>query len=168
MEIFKNFGVDLVLLSAQIVNFLIVLYILKRFFYKKILDVLKKRQETIKEGLKQAEESRLLLEKTVVKEKDVLKRAQLEAKKLLEETRKQSEQILTATEAKAKIQAQKVLEDAKKQIVLETKEAQRVLSMQISGLAIELLQKSTVQIFSKEDQEDIIKNAIQKIRKKVD
>ena len=55
MEILENFGVNPVLLAAQIVNFIIVLFILKKFLYKPILDLLKKRQFTIKEGLKQAE-----------------------------------------------------------------------------------------------------------------
>ena len=57
MEIIKNFGVEPVLLVAQIINFLIILFILKKFLYKPVLDTLKKREDSIKEGLKQAEES---------------------------------------------------------------------------------------------------------------
>ena len=56
MEIIKNFGIDPLLLIAQIVNFLIIFYILKRFALKPILDILKKRENTIKEGLREAEE----------------------------------------------------------------------------------------------------------------
>lgn len=167
-EILKNFGINPVLLIAQIVNFLIILYILKRFLYKPVLDVLRKRQETIKEGLKQAEETRLLLEKTAAREKEVLKKAQEEAKKMLEETRKQRDGILQEAETAAKKQADRILEEAKKQIAFETKEAQKNLSMQISGLALEFLQKSTAQIFSKEDQQKIITNALQKIKKRAD
>ena len=57
MEILENFGLNPMLLIAQIVNFLIVLFILKKFLYKPVLEMLKKRQTTIKDGLKQAEEA---------------------------------------------------------------------------------------------------------------
>lgn len=167
-EIIKNFGINPILLIAQIVNFLIILYILKRFAYKPILDILKKRQTTIKEGLKQAEQSRLLLEKTEEREKDILKHAQTEGKKILEETRKQRDQILIEAENTAKVHAQRILEEAKKQIANESREAQKLLANQISGLAVEFIQKSVPQIFSKDDQEKIVQNAIQKIKKRVD
>lgn len=167
-EILNNFGINPVLLIAQIVNFLIILYILKRFAYKPILEVLKKRQNTIKEGLKQAEESRILLEKTASREKEVLKKAQEESRKILEETKKQRNEILQQAEITAKKQAERILEEAKKQIAFESKEAQKTLSTQISTLALEFLQKSTAQIFSKEDQQKIITNAISKIKKRAD
>lgn len=166
--IIKDFGINWYLLIAQIVNFLIILYILKRFLYKPVLDVLKKRQEAIKEGLKQAEESRILLEKTSAREKEILKKAQEESKKILEETRLQRDGILSKAETDAKKQAERILEEAKKQISYETKEAQKNLSMQISKLALEFLQKSAQQIFTKEDQQKILSNALQKIKKRAD
>ncbi len=168
MEIIKEFGIDPFLLGAQIVNFLIILYILKRFFYKKILGVLHERQSVIKEGLRHAEESRLLLTKAENAEKEMLRNAQKQSKKMLEETKEQVIEILQDGEEKAKNQAQKILEETKKQLAIETKEAQKALSLHISDLAIVLLQKSAGRIFSKEDQEKIIKNALLKIKNRID
>lgn len=168
MELLKSFGINPVLLFAQIINFAIVLYVLQRFMYKPIMEVIKKRKQSIEEGLKQAEESRILLEKTAEKEKEVLRKAQAESKKILEETKKQSGEIFKTTEESAKSQAKQILEEAKKQIYFETLKAQKELSMKISSLAVELLQKSVTELFSKEDQEKIIKNAITKIKKRVD
>ena len=72
MEIVKEFGLNPYLLAAQIVNFLIILYILKKLLYKSVLDMLKKRSDSIKEGIKQAEEGRLTLEKALEEEKKIL------------------------------------------------------------------------------------------------
>lgn len=168
MEIFKDFGVDPILLGAQIVNFLVILFILKRFLYKPILEIIKKRELSIKEGLKQAEEARILMEKTEAREKEVLKKAQEESRKLLEETKKQRDEIFKATEASAQKRAEQILGEAKKQITFETSKAQKELSMKVSGLAVEFLQKSVSELFSKEDQELIVKNAIVKMKKRVD
>ncbi len=168
MEILKNFGVNPLLLIAQAVNFLIILYVLKRFLYKPILEVIKKRESSIKEGLKQAEEARILMEKTAAREREVIKRAQEESRKLLEETKKQRDEVLKATEVSAQKRAEQILNEAKKQITFETSKAQKELSMRVSGLAVEFLQKSVAELFSKEDQEVIIKEAITKIKKRVD
>jgi F-type H+-transporting ATPase subunit b len=168
MELIHEFGIDPILLGAQIINFLIILFVLKKFLYKPILQTLQSRQQRIKEGLKQAEEAQVLLEKTAQKEQEVLKKAQSEARLLLEETKKQRDEILKEAELSAKKHADQILAEARKQIVSETKEAQKYLSVQISSLAIEFLQKSASDLFGKEEQEIVIKNAVKKLGKKAD
>ena len=55
MEFLKEFGIQPTLLIAQIVNFLIILFILKKFFYKPIIKLLDDRKKKIEESLKNAE-----------------------------------------------------------------------------------------------------------------
>ena len=76
MDFLKNLGFDPVMLGAQILNFLIIFFLLKRFLYKPVLDMIKKREDVIKEGLKQSEEAKLNLEKTLLEEKRILTKAQ--------------------------------------------------------------------------------------------
>ncbi len=168
MEIFKDFGINPVLIIAQVVNFLIILYVLKRFLYKPVLEVIKKREKSIKEGLKQAEEARVLMEKTAAREREVMKKAQEESRKLLEETKRQRDEIFKATEVAAQKRATQILDEAKKQITFETAKVQKELSMKVSGLAVEFLQKSIGDLFGEEEQEIVIKNAITKIKRRVD
>ncbi|MEK7092668.1 MAG: ATP synthase F0 subunit B, partial [Patescibacteria group bacterium] len=87
MEIIQQFGIQPIMLAAQAVNFLIILYVLKRFLYKPMLSVLKKRKDEIALGLRNAEEARILLEKTAEAEKNVLKLAQAQAKKMIDEAK---------------------------------------------------------------------------------
>jgi len=87
---------------------------------------------------------------------------------MLEETKKQRTEILKEAAQTAKTQADHILVEARKQIVFETKEAEKHLSSQISHLAVEFLQKSIVDLFSKEDQDLIVKNALDKLKKRVD
>lgn len=168
MELIKNFGIEPWLLAAQVVNFLIILYLLKRFAYKPILQVLKTRQETIKKSLKDAEEARLLLEKTEQKEKEILKKAQEEAKKIIAETKKQSDLMLQEAEARTRKQAERILQEAREQIAYESKQTEKRLSGHISELAVHFLQKTLSGFFSENDQEVIIKQALKKIKSKAD
>ena len=82
MEILNNFGFEPILFFAQIVNFLIIYLVLKKFLYKPLLKVLNDRKHKIEEGLKSAEESNRLLKETIDKEQEILKNAQLDAKKV--------------------------------------------------------------------------------------
>ncbi len=168
MDVLNNLGVNWVLLVAQIVNFLVVFYILKRFLYKPILELLKNREKTIQESQKQAEETKQLLERTAKKEKEVIKKAQEEARKLLEDARKQRDEIIAQSQTAAKEQAKVILEEARAQIGEETKAAEKRLAAQISTLAVQFLEKSADELFGKEEKEAVMKNALKKIGKKVD
>lgn len=166
MEILSMFGIDPILLAAQIVNFLIVFYILKRFALKPILAMLKNREKTISEGLAQADQARKLLEETAEKEKAVLRKAQLEAKALLDEAKKHREDLLSEAESKTKEQANKILREAREQITFETKEAEKRLVGHISALAVDIIQRSSADLFTQKDQTAVLENAVKNLKKK--
>lgn len=164
MELLKNFGFDPVLLIAQVLNFLIILFVLKRFLYKPLLDMLKKRQETIKEGLKQAEDSRIMLEKAEEKENEIIKKARTTGENLLNEAKKDAEDTARKIEEKAKQEAEKLIADAKKQIEILEKETEKRLATHVSKLAIDLITESSKTLFSDKEQKEITENALKKIK----
>ena len=165
MDILKNFGLNPILFGAQIVNFLIIFFILKKFLYKPILEILKKRQATIGESLKQAEETRLKLEKVVVEEKNILKNAQLQSKKIIEDARAESMEIATQMNAEAAKQSEIILAGAKEQIARDSAEAEKRLAVSTSKLAADLLKKALKDIVTAKNQEEIISGALKKIKK---
>jgi len=166
MEIIKNFGVNPILLAAQIVNFLIVFFILKKFLYKPVLDLLRKRQVTIKEGIKQAEEARIKLEKVVIEEKNILRNAQLQAKKIIEESRMESIELTKKMNESAKKQTEKMINNAREQIARESIETEKKLAVSTSKLAVSFLKKALSEFFSARQQEEVLSNALKRFRPK--
>jgi F-type H+-transporting ATPase subunit b len=164
MQILENFGVDPILLVAQIVNFLIIFWILKKFLYKKVLDVLKKRKITIEEGLKQAEEARVKLEKVLLEEKDILKKAQISAKEIVEDAKKESNELSKELSDKAKEQTDKMIMDAKDQIKRESLETEKRLASRTSELASAILDKALKEFFSSIEHEKALERALKKIK----
>jgi len=165
MEIIKNFGIDPILLGAQIVNFLIVLYILRRFLYKPILGTLKKRRDKISEGLRVTEEARVKLEKIAQEEKTILRNAENHGKKLIADAKKEATEMLRKAEELTKAKTNRILLEARQQIALETRNAGNKLEKKISVLAIDFIQKSIPSLFSKNDQEIAMKNVLGKLKK---
>jgi len=164
MNLLEEFGINPLLLVAQIVNFGIILFVLQRFVYKPVLEMLKKRKDTIEQGLKQAQESKLLLEEAEEKQDKIIRHAQEQAKKIIEDTKAQSKEIALELEEKAKKQTEKILEDARVQITQETKEAEKGLAMRINEMSISLIGKSLEGIFTKKEEEEIINKALKNIK----
>lgn len=166
MEIINNLGIDPLLLIAQGVNFLIIFYILKRFAYKPILSMLKSREDAIRKGIKQAQDAVVLLEKTQEKEKQILKKAQAEAKVLIEKTKEDQIKIIQDAREKGKRDMDSLLEEARKQIAFETKEAEKRLTVHISELAMLFLKKSLSELLTDEEEETIIDKTLQRLKNK--
>src|SRR4030043_2475120 len=99
MEIFKSFGIQPALLIAQIVNFLIILILLKKFFYKPITKILEERKKRIEESLKNADLIEERLKKTEEKSAQILDETRKNAQDLIDEAKKESERISAQTQA---------------------------------------------------------------------
>lgn len=166
MELLKNFGFDPILLAAQIVNFIIVLWVLKKFLYKPILEVLRKRQAAIEEGIRNSEQAEKRLAETLDKEKNILKEAQAEAKKIIEDAKNQSVEILKAAKDSAQLAGENLIAEARQQITQQTQEAEKGLRKTVSSIAIEFLQKAVHEIFEEKDQQRIMSKAIKQLEKK--
>jgi len=165
MELIKNFGIDPMLLGAQVVNFLIVLFILRKFLYKPILDTLKKRRDKISEGLKVTEEANARLEKITREEKTILRNAENQVKKLVEDAKKEASEVLRKADELTKVKTDRLLLEARQQIATETREAESRLEKKIGMLAIDLIRKSIPSLFSKNDQQAAMKNVLGKLKK---
>ncbi len=131
MEALSNLGIDWKLLLAQVVNFAILLFVLKRYAYKPMLQMLDDRTSKIERGLQDAEAATIKLHEIEEKEKAVLSEARAEAKKLLMdadesgkkrdamkivETEERVKKLLADAEVKIDLDRAKMLTEAKKEL----------------------------------------------------
>jgi len=164
MEILKDFGINPILLGAQIINFLIIFYLLKRFLYKPVLNVLKKRENEIKKGIEDAEHAKKTLEEAEAREKKTLKNARLKADEMVKNAKIQTDELLKDSEEKSKKQAEKLLFEARETIRQESEKAEKELMEKVGQLAIDMLEKSMVNLIDKNQQRLLLKKAQEKIK----
>lgn len=165
MDFLNKFGIDPTLLVAQIINFLIIFYLLKRFLYKPVLNMLKTREDKIIEGIKQAEEARQTLEKTLEQEKKILAKAHEQAKSLVMQAKTQALEVSQDVEENTKKQAEKILLDARAQIEQDTQRMERELAEKVTILAEDMLKKSLEGVFGESEQKEILTKALKNIKK---
>jgi F-type H+-transporting ATPase subunit b len=166
MEVLHTFGFEWTLFAAQIVNFLLLFWILKKLLYKPVLKMLDDRRHKIEQGLKHAEEADRRLEQTLEKESKILKEAQEQARKMLNDAKEQQALLLREAETATQEKVESMLNEARSQITHETAEAEKRLTASISKLAVDFLQEAITGLFGAKEQEIIMQNAIKKLKDK--
>ncbi|MEK9178561.1 MAG: F0F1 ATP synthase subunit B [Patescibacteria group bacterium] len=164
MEILKDFGVSPVLLVAQIINFLIIFYLLKRFLYKPVINVIKKREDQIKKGAQEAEKARITLEEAEVKEKKILKSARLKADEMMKNAKTLADELIKESEERAKKQAEKLTLEAEETIKQESETAEGHLMEKVGKLAIDMLERSSTNLIDRDQQKILLKKAWENIK----
>ena len=118
MEIFKDFGVQPILLLAQIINFVILLCILKRFLYKPILKMLEERRDKIETSMKQAEEIQKRFDEVATKQGELLTQAKGEASKIVEEAKDEAKKLAEQIQDETKQRVVETLERSQESLEL--------------------------------------------------
>jgi F-type H+-transporting ATPase subunit b len=135
-ELFKTFHVDIKILIAQIINFVIVLVVLFKFAYRPLLKIMNERTGKIEKGLEDAKKAQEQLENAEKDREKRLIQAKKEAKTILEEAQKMAEKNKEETINNAKEESQKVVEQAKSQIAQEKEKMLREVKGEIGNLVV--------------------------------
>jgi len=125
----------------QVVNFLILLYLLNRFVFSKLQSFLDQRQQEIADNLKKAEEQRLETQKIMEEQQHQLQQARRQALEIKEEAenmaKKNGEQILK----EAREKSNKVLEDNKQQLIYQANKTREDLVDYLAGVSSRIVSK---------------------------
>jgi len=149
-------GINLIYLIAHIINFLLLLWLLKRFAYRPVLRMLEERRRRIEEGLKAAD---------LAREEAARQRAELE-KQLEEERRKAQERIAAATRqveelrekilSEAREEAERIIAEAREQAQQERERILQEARRQIADLSLLLAQKVVGESLDEKKQHQLI------------
>ncbi len=160
MEILNQFGVDIRLLLAQIVNFTILLIVLKFILYKPVLKMLDERKQRIIEAEENAASIEARLEKIEKEREKVISLASAEATKLLEDATKTSTEIIEEAHTKAADDIKLMVTKAKDQISADRTEMQHQLREELANLVATAMTSVYKKKLTKADQEEIIKHTL--------
>ena len=155
----SQFGIDWKLFLSQLVNFLLILIILRFFVYKPVLKILKERNKKIKEGLDKAEEAGIRL-----KEIDVI------GKEKIKEAENKSMEMIKTTENEAKAlgrELQKKMEENQLKLQKELQDSYKRQQEEVKNLvlknAVDLVKKTiikTIELKPEAIDEALIKKAV--------
>lgn len=153
-------GIDGQAFVVQLITFLLVFYVLKRFVFQRVVDLLEKRRKTIEEGVKLSQEAKTKNEELDREIAKAHKQARADADKLIGQTREQAETIIRTAEENANKKADNILSEAKKKIIEETERARRALESETVGLVIEATEAVAREKLDAKKDSSLIKEAL--------
>ena len=125
----------------QIVIFVGLIFLLKKFAWKPILDAVNDREEGIKNALLSAENARKEMQNLQADNQRILQEARMERDSLLKDAREMKEKMIADAVNEAQVQGLKMIEQAKAAIEGEKNAAMAELRAQVSNLSIEIAEK---------------------------
>lgn len=146
MEILSTFGINIKMLFASIINFIILLYLLNKIIYQPLLKVLDDRKKKIDESLANADTIEKKLKETEIHEKEILHQARNEAEQILKRAediaQNRHQQILdSAAEQASKIIERAESSIAERQIALEKSLKENTVALVIETTKVILKDK---------------------------
>ena len=118
-EIARQFGVNVPMLTAQIICFLVLAYILWNYGFKPVLSTMEEREKKISDGLRYADEVKIKLEEAERKHEETLREASEEAQKTLAMAKEQAKSFEEQLREDAKARAEDIVRKAREQMDLE-------------------------------------------------
>jgi F-type H+-transporting ATPase subunit b len=132
----EAFDVNLVGLFFQVVNFLLLLYILNRFLFKPLLARMDERSSKIEKGLEDAETAARDRELARAEREAAVSEARKEAAEMIARANKIAEDTRNEILGEARTEAEKVTERARQEINAEKDRAMAELRAQVAELAL--------------------------------
>ncbi|MFM7218102.1 MAG: F0F1 ATP synthase subunit B [Bacteroidota bacterium] len=143
------------------VSFLTLLFILKKFAWKPILNMLHEREQNIAEALNTAKKAREEMAALKADNERLLNEARLERDKMLKEARDTKDAIIAEAKGKAQAEANKILAQTRETIQTEKNAAITELKNQVAGMSITIAEKILrAELSSDEKQKALVQNLL--------
>lgn len=145
----------------QSLIFIGLIFLLKKYAWKPILNAVDERDNSIKKAISSAENARKEMETLKEDNSRILKEARIEREKLLKEAKKTKEELIDSAKEEAKSEAQKIISQANLTIENERRVAIKELKNQVSLISMEIAEKVIKkELQDKKKQQDFLNKLI--------
>jgi F-type H+-transporting ATPase subunit b len=147
-------GIGLIFWTTFI--FFLLLFILRIFAWKPILNAVKNREASIKSALDSAEKAKEDMKKLLAKNEEILQKARIERDSLMKEAREVKDKIINEAKEKAQQEGAKLLEAARLNIKNEKNAAIAEIKSQVAILSVEIAEKILREKLSRDKEQDAL------------
>ena len=144
------------LMFWTILIFLILLFLLRKFAWKPITEMLKEREASIDEALKQAEKAREEVNSLTEKNFELIVEGQSQRDAIIKEAKERSDEIVKEAREDAKKEGKRIIDDARDMIHQEREQTIREIKSDISALVIDTASKVIRRELSLKDEDQAL------------
>jgi F-type H+-transporting ATPase subunit b len=159
----ETFGWNPWLFFSQVISFVIVALLLRRFAYKPILNVLEERRRRIEEGQINAEKIKRQLDEAEKRYSEILAKANAEAQKMIDEARESSAHLAERKQQEAIAAAEQIIAKAREASAIEHERTMDSLKQELGRLVVDTTAKVTGKVLTPEDQQRLQEEAMSQL-----
>lgn len=148
MEIISKLGIDVKLILAQVVNFIILFFILKKLIYKPLLGLMDKRKKMISETVEGHQKIEERLKNLETQKEQAMQEVSAKAMQIIEQAKQDADAEKQKTMTAAKKEISTLAERYRAQLKLEKEE----LKGELAELVIVACERILRKEFNQEDQ----------------
>lgn len=157
MGLLENFSSGLFIIQSLI--FLALIFILGKFAWKPILGAVNEREVSIQDALNQAQLARDEMKSLKAENEHIIREAKAERDAILKEAREIKEKIVAEAKETAKVEGDKMIEQARQSISAEKSAAMADIKSQIGILSVDIAENILKQkLDSNEAQNTLVAN----------
>lgn len=149
-------GINLPFLIAQIVNFVVLLVLLRLFLYGPLMNMLAQRRERIRESLNAAEAARAEVQAANQRVEEEIAKARREGQEIIARAREAAERQAAEIVAQARRQAEVEAARLREEIAAERQQMVSELREEVAQLSLAIAQKVIGRALSTADQRALI------------
>ena len=147
----------------QTVLFIALIFLLRKFAWKPILNAVIEREEKIEGALKAAEEAENKMKELSANNEKILADARVERENILKDGRSIKEKMISDAKSQATTEAEKIITSAKEQINIEKMKAMTEIKNQVADISIEMAEKILrTELKDTKNQKKLIEEALKK------
>ncbi len=159
----ETFGWNPWLFFSQVISFVIVALLLRRFAYKPILNVLEERRRRIEEGQLNAEKIKRQLDEAEKRYSEILAKANADAQKMIDEARESSAHLAERKQQEAIAAAEQIIAKAREASAIEHERTMDSLKQELGRLVVDTTAKVTGKVLTPEDQQRLQEEAMSQL-----
>ena len=158
--ILKTFGVHWGTFLCQLVNFLIVCLVLRKFAYRPILEMLEERKKRITDGESKLAEVESQVAASEERTREAIKEANEQAKRLVEEAKESAVALGEKKAEEASAEARNIIAKAEEAARAERDKLKSELKKEFGRLVVNTTAQVTGKVLDEEDQKRINEEAM--------
>jgi F-type H+-transporting ATPase subunit b len=159
-EALKALGLDPSVLLLQVVAFVILYLLLRRYLFRPLFAVMAQRQAAIKEGLAAGEQAKTELARIDQERARLLAEAREQGREQVRQAVREGEQAREQILAEARVESQEMRERARRALELEREEAALALRRQVVELALLAADKAVLRRLDEETHRRVVDDFI--------
>ncbi len=152
-QLFTQFGITWPKFLAQVILFLTVYLILKKFAFGPIIAIFEERRKTIEEGQANAEKIKKQLAESEIRCQEILRKANADAQRIIEEGRAISDATSQKHIQQAIKDAEGIIEKANENVALERTRMVAEVKNEMVKLVVDTTAKVAGKILTESDQQ---------------